>query len=339
MSPNIFIIAEAGVNHNGDVKIAEKLIDEAVNAGADAVKFQSFFTDQLVVSDAKKADYQTKDGQSNETQHGLLKRLELSPNDQRHLSDYCLTKKILFMSSPFDMDSIDLLNEMGVGIFKIPSGEITNLPYLRKIGALKKKIILSTGMATLAEIKAAMEILIGSGTPKPDITLLHCNTEYPTPMEDVNLTAMRTIKEALDGAVGYSDHTMGIEVPIAAAALGATVIEKHFTLDKTMSGPDHRASLDPGEFKAMVIAIRNIEKALGDGIKQPSPSERKNMNAVRKSIVAKKTISMGEPFTAENLAVKRPGNGLSPMVWDWVVGKKAGRDFRENELIVLLNPE
>jgi N,N'-diacetyllegionaminate synthase len=339
MISHTLIIAEAGVNHNGDIAIALRLIDEAAAAGADAVKFQSFFTDQLVVVGARKAAYQTKTGEAGETQYGLLKRLELSPGDQRRLSDHCREKKILFMSSPFDLESIDLLSELGVAILKIPSGEITNLPYLRKIGALKKKIILSTGMATLEEIRTAMEILIDRGTAKEDITILHCNTEYPTPMADVNLSAMLTIKKSLDVAVGYSDHTLGIEIPIAAVALGAAVIEKHFTLDKNMPGPDHASSLDPSGLKAMVCAIRNIEKALGDGVKKPSPSEGKNMAVARKSIVARRGISKGERFTAENITVKRPGDGLSPMMWDSVIGKKAARDFKENERIDLSNLE
>ena len=338
MKPKTLIIAEAGVNHNGDIAMATRLIDEAAAAGADAVKFQSFFADKLVVQNAQKAAYQKKNGASKETQYALLKRLELSPDNQKRLFDHCRKRNILFMSSPFDLESIDILYGIGLDIYKIPSGEITNLPYLRKLGALKKKIILSTGMATLEEIKSAVYILTHHGTAKENITILHCNTEYPTPMEDVNLSAMLTIKTALDMAIGYSDHTLGIEIPIAAVALGATVIEKHFTLDKHMPGPDHAASLDPSELKAMTQAIRNVENAMGDGVKKPSPSEKKNMTAVRKSIVAKREIFKGEMFTDENITAKRPGHGISPMMWDSVIGKKAGRDFKENEPIDFAQP-
>ena len=330
-----FIIAEAGVNHNGDLEIAEKLIDAARLSGADAVKFQSFSADRLVLKDTAKASYQTQNGHAGESQYELLKRLELGKRDQKHLYDYCVEKRIRFLSSPFDMESIDLLAAMGLDIFKIPSGEITNLPYLRKIGGLKKKVILSTGMSTLEEIGTALEILTTSGTFRQEITVLHCNTEYPTPMEDVNLTAMVTMKDALGVSVGYSDHTLGIEIPIAAVALGATVIEKHFTLDKSMDGPDHRASLEPSELTAMVRAIRNIESALGSGMKFPSPSEMKNMAAVRKSIVARTAIARGDLFSEKNLTVKRPGTGLSPLRWDDLMGREAIRDFKKDEKITI----
>lgn len=329
----VFIIAEAGVNHNGSIELAKRLIDEAADAGADAIKFQTFKAENLVTKDAKKAEYQTKTTGQDESQFDMIKKLELDYDVHKELIEYCKAKNIMFMSSPFDLESIDLLNDLGLEIFKIPSGEITNVPYLRKIGQLKKKVILSTGMSSLAEIEFALNILKEAGTS--DITVLHCNTEYPTPMEDVNLKAMNTIQQAFQVKVGYSDHTLGIEVPIAAVALGATVIEKHFTLDKNMEGPDHKASLEPDELKAMVRAIRNIEKAMGDGIKKPSPSEEKNKEIVRKSIVAKTTIKKGDVFTEDNLDIKRPGNGISPIFWDLLIGKVAKRDYDKDELIEL----
>ncbi|MCL5030121.1 MAG: N-acetylneuraminate synthase [Bacteroidetes bacterium] len=328
-----FIIAEAGVNHNGSIELAFKLIDTAKEAGADAVKFQSFKAASLVSKKAEKAEYQKRTTDSNESQYEMIKRLELSYDDHIKLIEYCKSKNIIFLSSPFDLDSIDLLNNLGLDTFKIPSGEIINLPYLKKIGTLNKNAILSTGMADLGEIEDALDILIESGTKKENITVLHCNTEYPTPFEDVNLKAMLTIKNAFDVKVGYSDHTLGIEVPIAAVALGAGVIEKHFTLDKKMEGPDHKASLEPNELKLMVEAIRNIEEALGNGIKKPPKSEIININIVRKSIVAKKTIRKGEILTEENLTVKRPGNGISPMRWDEIIGTSAGKDYTEDEII------
>ncbi|MEN2768691.1 N-acetylneuraminate synthase [Ornithinibacillus xuwenensis] len=328
---NVFVIAEAGVNHNGSIELAKKLIDEASNAGADAVKFQSFKAEKLVTKQATKAAYQKETTGSNESQYNMIKRLELDYEKHQELMQYSNEKGILFLSSPFDLESIELLNNIGIEIYKIPSGEINNLPYLRKIGQTKKQVILSTGMATLAEIEAAIEILRENGST--DITILHCNTEYPTPMEDVNLTAMNTIKEAFKIPVGYSDHTLGIEVPIAAVALGATVIEKHFTLDKNLEGPDHRASLEPMELKQMIDAIRNIEIALGDGMKKPSASEVKNKMIARKSIVASQFIKIGQVFSEENLEIKRPGNGISPMRWDEIIGKVAKRDFQEDELI------
>ncbi len=330
---DVFIIAEAGVNHNGDINLAKKLIDVASEAGADAVKFQSFKAEKLVTKTAKKADYQNETTDSTENQYTMIKKLELDYGKHQELIDYCKSKNIMFLSSPFDLESIDLLNDLGIELFKVPSGEITNLPYLRKIGKLNKKVVVSTGMANLGEIEDAIDVLRVSGTD--DISILHCNTEYPTPMEDVNLTAMNTIKDAFKVEVGYSDHTLGIEIPIAAVTLGARVIEKHFTLDKTMEGPDHRASLDPDELKEMVTSIRNIEQALGNGVKKPSKSEQKNKEIARKSIVAGADIKKGERFTEENIEIKRPGEGISPMSWDVVIGKEAKREFAKNELIEL----
>jgi len=328
-----FIVAEAGVNHNGSLEIAKKLIDAAKECGADAVKFQTFKAEKVVSKKSEKAEYQKQTTDPGESQFEMIKKLELDFNAHKELIKYCKEKEIQFLSSPFDLDSIDLLDELGLDTFKIPSGEIVNLPYLREIGKLNRKVILSTGMADLGEIEDALDILIRSGTRKENITILHCNTEYPTPFEDVNLLAMLTIKQAFKVNVGYSDHTLGIEVPVAAVALGAALIEKHFTLDRNMEGPDHRASLEPNELKAMITAIRNVEKALGDGIKRPSISESKNKIIVRKSIVAKRKIRKGEIFTEENIAVKRPGIGISPMRWDEVIGKVAKRDFEEDEMI------
>lgn len=330
---NVFIIAEAGVNHNGSIELAKKLIDEASKAGADAVKFQSFKAEKLVTKNAKKAEYQQETTGNDENQFQMIKRLELDYGKHKELLDYCKQKNIMFLSSPFDLESIDLLEDLGLEIYKIPSGEINNVPYLRKIGALRKKVILSTGMSNLSEIEFAINILKENGTE--DILILQCNTEYPTPMKDVNLRAMNTIRDAFKVEVGYSDHTLGIEVPIAAVAMGAKVIEKHFTLDKIMEGPDHRASLDPNELMAMVRAIRNIEQALGDGIKRPSESEMKNKPIARKSIVASKFIKSGEIFTEENLTIKRPGTGISPSRWDEVIGKCASKDYFEDDLVEL----
>jgi len=333
MSEKVYIIAEAGVNHNGSIELAKKMIDVAVKAEVNAVKFQTFKTENLVSKKAKKAEYQKQTTDSSESQFEMIKKLELDIETHKELIAYCNEKNITFLSTPFDHDSIDMLVELGLNIFKIPSGEITNLPYLRHIGSLKKQVILSTGMADIGEIEDALDILIKSGTPRTNITILHANTEYPTPIEDVNLTAMNTIGDTFKTKFGYSDHTLGIEVPIAAAAMGATVIEKHFTLDRSMQGPDHKASLEPDELKAMVSAIRNIEKALGDGIKKASPSESKNKEIARKSIVAGKYIKKGEIFTKENIAIKRPGNGISPMRWDQIIGKFAISDFNEDDLI------
>ena len=327
------IIAEAGVNHNGSIELAEKLIDVAVEAGADYVKFQTFKAETLVTQAADKAEYQKGLTGADETQFDMIKKLELDKEAHEELIDYCKQIDIQFLSTAFDNDSIDLLDELNIPLFKIPSGEITNLPYLRHIGKMGKPIIISTGMSRLDEVRDALNILIESGAEKEKITILHCNTEYPTPMKDVNLKAMLTIKDELGVNIGYSDHTLGIEVPIAAVAMGATVIEKHFTLDRNMPGPDHRASLEPGELRAMVVAIRNIEKAMGGGEKKPSSSETKNIAVARKSIVAKTSIKKGELFTEENLTVKRPGTGISPMEWDTVLGTIASKDHHEDELI------
>lgn len=329
----VLIIAEAGVNHNGSIELAYKLIDAAKEAGADAVKFQSFKADNTVSKIADKAEYQKQTTSSDESQYDMIKKLELSIEDHHKLYDYCLEKGIMFLSSPFDLDSIDLLIELGLETIKIPSGEITNLPYLRKIAKYNKNLILSTGMSDIGEIEDALDILNENGTNKEKVTILHCNTEYPTPYEDVNLLAMQTIKKTFDVRVGYSDHTKGIEVPIAAVALGAEVIEKHFTLDRNMDGPDHKASLEPEEFKEMVVAIRNIENALGNGIKKPSLSESKNKAIARKSIIAIKNIKKGECFTESNIGVKRPGNGISPMRWDEILGKTSQKDFEIDDLI------
>lgn len=335
MDKQVFIIAEAGVNHNGSLDLALKMVDAAAEAGADAVKFQTFTAESLVSRHAPKADYQVQTTGNGESQFEMLKALELSREAQKRLYEYCSKRHIIFMSSPFDLDSIDFLNDLGLEIFKIPSGEITNLPYLRRIGSLQKKVILSTGMADMGEIKAALDVLVSAGTPLEQITVLHCNTEYPSPFQDVNLKAMQTIAETFGVKGGYSDHTEGVEVPVAAVALGARVIEKHFTLDKEMEGPDHKASLDPIELQHMVQAIRNIEEALGNGIKKPSQSEIKNQNIIRKSIVAAKQIKAGELFTEKNLTVKRPGSGIDPMLWDEVIGKKAISNFGPDEEITV----
>jgi N,N'-diacetyllegionaminate synthase len=330
----VFIIAEAGVNHNGSPELAKKLIDVAVEAKVDAVKFQTFKTELCISKNAVKADYQIENtNDATETQYEMVKKLELSEEMHHELISYCNSKNIMFLSTPFDHDSIELLNNLGLEIFKIPSGEITNLPYLRHIGKLNKQVILSTGMADIGEIEDALDILIYAGTKKENITILHANTMYPTPMEDVNLKAMVTIGHTFDCKYGYSDHTLGIEVDIAAVAMGASCIEKHFTLDKTMEGPDHKASLEPEELKAMVEAIRNIELALGSSIKKPSQSETPNIQVARKSIIANCNINKGEIFTEDNLTIKRPGNGINPMRWDEIIGTIASRDYNEDELI------
>ena len=333
MLSKVFIIAEAGVNHNGSTELAKKLIDVAVHSGADAIKFQTFKAENLVSKKAQKAEYQKQTTDSKESQFEMIKKLELDVDTHQALMAYCAEKNILFLSTPFDHDSINLLNKLGLDIFKIPSGEITNLPYLKQIGALNKQVILSTGMANLGEIEAALAVLVSAGTQRKRITVLHANTMYPTPMEDVNLKAMQTIGQAFDIAYGYSDHTLGIEVDIAAVAMGASVIEKHFTLDKTMEGPDHKASLEPDELKAMVKAIRNIELALGSRVKQVSNSERPNMAVARKSLIAKIDIKQGEQFTENNLTIKRPGTGISPMRWDEVIGQTAQKNYLADDLI------
>lgn len=330
----VFIIAEAGVNHNGSVDLAKRLIDVAVDAGVDAVKFQTFKAEKLVSKTAIKADYQKKNMKdSDNSQFNMLKKLELDVNTHHELISYCKDRNIMFLSTPFDHDSIELLNDLGLEIFKIPSGEITNLPYLRHIGKLNKKVILSTGMADIGEIEDALDVLVTAGASKKNITALHANTMYPTPMEDVNLKAMLTIGNTFDVAYGYSDHTLGIEVDIAGVAMGASCIEKHFTLDKTMEGPDHKASLEPDELKAMVKAIRNIELALGSSIKKPSKSETPNIKIARKSIVANRDIKVGEVFDANNLTIKRPGDGISPMRWDEIIGSVAQKSYNKDDLI------
>jgi N,N'-diacetyllegionaminate synthase len=333
----VIIIAEAGVNHNGDIELAKKLIDAAVTAGVDYVKFQTFKTENLVSKTAKKADYQIENTHNaTESQLQMLKKLELSHDQHQELINYCKQKNISFFSTAFDLDSLDYLSELGLTIVKIPSGEITNLPYLRKAAILFSEVIISTGMSTMNEISDALKVFIQSGISKEQITILHCNTEYPTPIQDVNLHAMLTIQKEFDVTIGYSDHTLGIEVPIAAVALGAKVIEKHFTLDRNLPGPDQLASLEPAELKAMVQAIRNVELAIsGNGIKEPSESEIKNILIARKSIVAKTTIAKGEFFSDNNITAKRPGNGITPMLWDEVVGQVANKDYKEDDLIDL----
>ncbi len=330
---SVFIIAEAGVNHNGSIELAKKLIDVASKAGVDAVKFQTFKAENLVSKTAQKASYQKETTDAKESQYEMIKKLELDVETHHELIAYCKEKNIMFLSTPFDHDSIDMLNELGLEIFKIPSGEITNLPYLRHIGSLSKEVILSTGMADIGEIEDALDVLVEAGTKKENMTVLHANTMYPTPMEDVNLKAMITIGNTFDVAFGYSDHTLGIEVDIAAVALGATVIEKHFTLDKTMEGPDHKASLEPVELMYMVQGIRNIELALGSSVKKPSASEKPNISIARKSIVAACDILQGEILTEDNLSIKRPANGINPMRWDEIIGTKAKKDYRSDELI------
>ena len=345
----VLIIAEAGVNHNGSIEIAKQMVDKAVDAGVDIIKFQTFKSEKLVSKAARQAEYQQRNiGKQGEGQLEMLKKLELSQQDHEELIAYCNKKGIRFFSTAFDMESIDYLHSLNMGLWKIPSGEITNYPYLRKIASYGEPIILSTGMCELSDIKAAVNVInefwpkansqrptANNQQPTADITILHCNTEYPTPYQDVNLKAMFEIAETFKVKFGYSDHTQGIEVPIAAVALGASVIEKHFTLDKTMEGPDHKASLEPEELKAMVQAIRHIEQALGTGHKTISESERKNIEIARKSIVAACPIKAGELLTEENLTVKRPGSGISPMRWNEVVGTFAVKDFEEEEPIVL----
>ncbi len=329
----VFIIAEAGVNHNGSFEIAKQLVDKAVWAGADCIKFQTFNSKYLVSSNAQKAEYQKKTTDSSESQLEMLKKLELSKEEFIELKNYCSKKEILFLSTPFDLESINFLASMGVNAWKIPSGEITNYPFLREIGKRKESVIMSTGMCTLEEVRDAVKVLNDFGTT--DITLLHCTTEYPAPYDSVNLNAMLTLKKEFGYQVGYSDHTNGIEIPVAAVAMGACVIEKHFTLDKNMEGPDHKASLEPDELKQMVESIRNVEKSLGNGIKEPLEVELKNIAIARKSIIAKTNIKKGEIFTERNITAKRPGNGISPMKWNEVIGKGACKDFSEDDIIEL----
>lgn len=331
MNNRIYIIAEAGVNHNGDIETAKALVDAAAQAGADAVKFQTFSAEHLVCENAQKAAYQRKTTDASISQYQMLKKLELSKQMHIELIKYCRKKNIQFLSSPFDIESVRLLQELEVPIMKIPSGEITNLPYLRAVASTKKDVILSTGMSCLNEIKDAVRIL--KRNHAGDIVVLHCNTQYPTPMEDVNLRVMHTLKNEIQLPVGYSDHTEGIEVALAAAALGAVVIEKHVTLSRNMDGPDHKASIEPDELILMVKSIRNIEKALGSKIKKISPSEAENISVARKSIVAAQTIRKGDIFTESNLAVKRPGIGMSPMMWDEVIGTVSNKNYDVDELI------
>lgn len=330
---HVCIIAEAGVNHNGDIKLAKKMVDVAKQAGVDYIKFQTFSPEKLVSKYAQKAKYQKENTNSDESQLKMLQKVALSKSEFKHLKEYCSEVGIGFISTPFDNDSINFLEEFDMDFWKIPSGEITNLPYLEKIANTGRKVIMSTGMCEVEEILNAISVLENNGTN--DIVLLHCNTQYPTPYEDVNLKAMYAIEKATGKPVGYSDHTQGIEVPIAAVAMGAVVIEKHFTLDKGMDGPDHKASLEPDELTQMVSSIRKIEKALGDGKKEPSESEKENINVARKSIVASKTIKKGTVFSEDNITVKRPGNGISPMRWYDVIGQTAMRDYEEDEMIEL----
>ena len=331
----VLIVAEAGVNHNGDIDMAKKLIDVAAEAGADLVKFQTFSADRLVTESSSKADYQKLATDNVESQHTMLRNLELTEATHHELIAHCALRGIGFFSTGFDIESINMLVSLGQVLFKIPSGEITNLPYLRHIGKLGKEVILSTGMSNMDEIESAINALEKSGTPRVSLTVLHCTTSYPAPLSDVNLQAMQSIRTKFGVNVGYSDHTLGIEISLAAVALGATVIEKHFTLDRTLPGPDHKASLEPEELKSMVAGIRNIEEALGDGLKRLMPSEISNLGVIRQSIVASRKIRKNELFSADNLATKRAGSGISPMRWDEVLGKKAVRDFHENELIEL----
>jgi len=332
----VLIIAEAGVNHNGSMEIAKKLIDAAAIAGVDYVKFQTFNADRLASKNAKKAVYQQKNmNNTDDSQYAMLKQLELSQTQHIELINYCNEKGVKFFSTAFDLDSIDLLSSLNLGFWKIPSGEITNYPYLKRIALKQQPVILSTGMCVMIDIENALSVLLKFGLSKEQITILHCNTEYPTPMEDVNLNAMKTIADEFGVKVGYSDHTRGIEVPIAAVALGSTIIEKHFTLDRQMEGPDHTASLEPDELMAMVNAIRNIEKALGSVDKIISTSEQKNIAVARKSIVAAIEISEGELFTEDNLTVKRPGTGVSPMLWESIVGRVAKKPYHPDDLIEL----
>ena len=333
MFKKVYIIAEAGVNHNGSIDTAKMLVDVASESGADAVKFQTFKAKNLVTKNAIRAKYQDLNTGNKDSQYDMLKKLELNKEMHQELIEYCKSKNLTFLSSPFDHESIILLDNLGLKIFKIPSGEITNLPYLQHVGKLNKKVILSTGMSTIEEIEKALYILTQSGTKKDNITLLHANSEYPTPMEDVNLRAMLTIGNKFDISYGYSDHTTGIEISIAAVAMGARCIEKHITLDRNMDGPDHKASIEPDELSDMINAIRNVEKALGSDIKQPSKSESSNIKIVRKSIVAKISIKKGDVFSEKNLTIKRPGNGISPMKWDEIIGTKAKKNYEEEELI------
>ena len=329
----VYIIAEAGVNHNGSVELAKELIDVAAESGVDAIKFQTFKAENIVSSNAQKANYQKENTNNDESHFDMIKKLELNYDVHKELINYAKQKGVEFLSSPFDVESIELLDSLGLKTFKIPSGEITNLPYLKKIGTLKKNVILSTGMSTLDEIKTALYVIITNGTAKENIILLHANTEYPTPMQDVNLSAINTLTKTFNVPAGYSDHTIGIEVPIAAVALGATVIEKHITLSRSMKGPDHKASIEPNELKEMVKCIRNIEVAIGNGIKKPSASEEKNIIIARKSIHIKNNIKAGDHIRLDDLIMLRPGNGISPMVLDKIIGRIAKKDLHVGKML------
>lgn len=332
---SVMIIAEAGVNHNGSLALAKKMIDAAKDAGADYIKFQTFIPKELVAKDAQKAEYQKETTGTGESQQEMLEKLALTFDNFKELKEYCKEVGVGFLSTPFDFESIEFLKGLDLDFWKIPSGEVTNLPYLKRLAVTGKPIVLSTGMCTLQEVGEAVRILEAEGVDRQDVTLLQCNTEYPTPYGDVNLRAMLKMQEAFGVTVGYSDHTKGIEIPLAATALGAAVIEKHFTLDRQMEGPDHKASLEPQELKEMIQSIRHIEQAMGDGEKRPSKSEKKNIPVARKSVVAKTEIRRGEVFTEENLTLKRPGTGISPMKWEEIIGRKADRDYREDEQIDL----
>lgn len=327
----VYVIAEAGVNHNGNMDNAIKMVEEARKAGADAIKFQTFISENLVTKHAEKAEYQKETTDKQESQYQMLKKLELKRENYSQLKKECERQGIDFLSTPFDLDSIDVLEALGVSAFKIPSGEITNYPYLVKIAKTKKKVYLSTGMSTLEEVQEAVNVLRRNGTK--DIVVLHCNTQYPTPLRDANLKAIHTLENYFRTDVGYSDHTLGIEVAVAAVAMGASVIEKHFTLDRNMEGPDHKASVEPNELAQMISYIRNVELAMGDGVKEPTKSESENIAIARKSIVARRKIKKGEIFTEDNLTVKRPGTGINPMKWLEVLGKEATKDFEEDDLI------
>lgn len=329
----VFIIAEAGVNHNGDMNKAYQLIDAAVEAGVDAIKFQTFKAEALVSKKAVMAEYQKSNLGYEDSQYNMLKKLEIPEKELYKLKKYAEDKGTMWFSTAFDLDSINFLKEMDIGVWKIPSGEITNYPYLKKIAQIDKPVIISTGMSTVAEIDDALNVFLQEGKSRDDICILHCNTEYPTPWQDVNLNAMQSIGAIFGTAYGYSDHTNGIEIPIASVALGAKVIEKHFTLDKKLPGPDHKASLEPYELKLMVDSIRNVEKSLGSSVKKPSQSELKNKPIARKSIVASVAIEKGVTITADMLTTMRPGDGLSPMLWDKVVGKQAAKDYQEGDKI------
>ncbi len=335
MKAKTLIIAEAGVNHNGDLDLAKELIDVAAECGADVVKFQTFKARQLVTKSAEKANYQIKTTDLQESQMEMLQRLEVSSEMHVALLSHCKRRSISFLSSGFDLNSLNYLNSLELDYFKIPSGELTNLPYLRRIGSFGKPVILSTGMATMDEVSASINVIEQAGVPRQNLTVLHCNTDYPTPIEDVNLNAMLSIRDTLNVPVGLSDHTAGVEVAIAAVAMGASIIEKHLTLNQNLPGPDHKASLEPNNFGVMVRAIRNIETAKGDGVKRPSQSEQKNITVIRKSLVASKRISLGERFSEDNITAKRPGMGISPMRWDEIIGQQASKNFEIDDFIEL----